>query len=636
MTERRRFLQPGELLAIDPAAITGGPDAFFWLFGPPVFKNERCGDIEVVRVNGPLEYHDDGMGDSYESIVERLKLAFAGQIERCEWRDDEWHEQENENRGGPPKAVALRLDSPGGVVAGLSQTVSKIRAMAKDAGVPLIAYADETAYSAAFALTCACQKLYLPRSGMVGSIGVISTMVDQTRADKKMGLKFVVIASGDEKADGHPHVPITDKMIERERPRVEKLALQFFQDVNRARGIPIDTIRAFQARRFLGSEAVKSRVADGLLSWDEMLETLNRSGLSGQHRPGNSAPPQKKSLAQKSSLGNVSQENLPMDLTLDALIDRTTKAIASEKDPQKLATLGASLEAYKKTKHSIEQHETEEGDDEEDEEDEAAEGDEEGGDAKGDETDRGDEEDEDEEDEDEDEDEDDSKKSKDERKGKRAALIAKYLGKGKIDQAKATALAGQKLEKVKAELGIKPKAAAPSSAPRAAAPAANTSDAAIAAAVRELTGHKDAASAVAALKGLMAGSSELTTRIAQIEKRDRKSERDTMIADALSAKRINPSMAKTLKTKKLAFVEQYLELHKTPLVKGESDLAIAPAASAPASDPLAGVRLDGSAPAKDIYDEAVASAARVGVKVTREQVIATASQMNGKSRTPEV
>jgi ClpP class serine protease len=507
------LIKPGELLAIRSDVVVEDRGAFFWLFAPATSATERCGDVSVIRVNGPLEYHDDGWGESYESIVSRVGKAMSGEDVVDAWRrEHRWDGQPGDPPDAvPSKAIVLRIDSPGGVVAGLGQTVDKLRKMSRDAKVPLYAYVDETCYSAGFALACACEQIVLPRAGFLGSIGVISTLVDQSRADKKMGLRFVVLTSGKRKADGHPHVPISDAMIAEEAPRVIQLAKQFYGIVNRARGVGIDTIRGWEASRFLGAEAKRVGLADAVMGWDEFLGAVTDKFKSDAKETKGLARPVPAVSTSKANKAETS-----MGLDIDALIGRTEKALVAEKDPKKLAALATNLEAYKKTKHSIEKHETEEGEeDDEDEEDDEEESEE----SKGDETDRGDDE---EDDEDEEDDDEDAKKSK------------------------------------------KSKAVVKSPKPRAARP--ESPEASVMAAVIELTGHTDASQAIAALRGLAEGSRQLTQRMAKIEKDTRKANRDTAIDKALNARRITKHEARTLRTKKMAFVEQFLAMRPKAIV----------------------------------------------------------------------
>lgn len=549
--EKRRVLHRGELLAVARDVVKSDDRGdFFWLLGPPSYANERVGSVIVVRICGPLDYHDEGCGDSYECIVKRIEDAFAG---RC--GDDE---------GEKPSAVVLKIDSPGGVVAGLHESIKRVRSMRKDAGIPLIAYVDETAYSAAYAWCCACDEVFLPKSGFCGSIGVISTLVDQTAADKKMGLRFVILTSGARKADGHVHAPITDDMVEEERPRVEELATQFFEDVRVARGIDLDTIRSFEAKRFLGQEAVDAGVADGVMGWSELLADLEAVAQSDSTPLAQPGTPVSSSRGRDRIRESRAQgKNM---LVLNALIARTQSAMKTEKDPTKLLALAGQLEAFKKTKTHIEKHETEEGedegDDEESEESSASEEEQEES-AEGDETDRheddpddeGDDPDDDEED-DEDEAEESSEESEEEAAKSAASAIVRASG--------LTTKSGRRaLHKAATVMIVK--TVRSSAAHR------------VFAAASKITGKKGATAIVAALQGNKEAATKLKRDVAEI-KADRQRERKaSLIENARTAGRITPAEAKSLVGKKLSFVESYLDMRPASTVRRPQDAASPPA-----------------------------------------------------------
>lgn len=551
MSDRRRLIKPGELLAIRPDLVQEDRGAFFWLFPPPAPENERIGCVAVVTVNGPLEYHACADSDSYDAIVSRVREALEG--------DEE---------SGPPGCIVLRIDSPGGVVAGLQQTVDRLRKISRKASVPFYAFADEMAYSAAYAIACACSEIYLPPSAMMGSVGVISTMVDQTKLDAKMGLRFVILTSGKRKADGHPHVPISQAMIDEEAPRVLELARQFYASVKYARGIPMKTIQGFEAGRFLGAEAAKAGLADEVVSWDRFLALVQE-----RHKVTHSPLAQPGTRVSGSPVATRSESN--MALSLDALIDRTQKAASAEKDPTKLSALHAELEAYKKTKHMIEKHETEEGEDDDEDEDEADEEDS----AKGDETDRTDDE-----DDDEDGDDDDGE---DEKKSKKAA-------------------ASSKSRRAAASVKIDPEASK------------------VLAAVLKMTGKKDAASAIAALSGKIEGANALQSDVQALKKKDRKTQRESLITRALADKRISPSQARMLGGKKLGFVEEFLAMHKSAIVQNDSEAHVIP--------PNGGPGANGKIPEalREQYRESLAALENMGVKDAEAKL---ASTLGGKAAT---
>lgn len=381
-SEKRRSLKRGEILAMHPEAIRRDDrGAFFFLFGPSIARNERTGQddkVAVVNVRGPLDQFSDCWGDNYESITNRVIEAMTGvdqvrelkrKRQEAYWMGETDEIDRSEIEPAPPKAVVLRLSSPGGVVSGLWECVKKLRALSEEHGVPLVAYVDEMAASAAYALACACDTIYLPESGIVGSIGVISHMFSVARANDEDGIDVEVIASGDQKVDGNENLPITDAAKSREYTRVMKLARQFFRVVASARGLSPGEVEAFQAGIFLGDDGVDVGLADAVMGWDAFLDEISLAyeGSAVTHS----------NTAQHGSIGTTARSSIMTQLL--ALIAQTKKDLAKAKGAErktlsdKLARLSASLndlQAYKKTTKKMEETKEESEDPPEEEESE--------------------------------------------------------------------------------------------------------------------------------------------------------------------------------------------------------------------------------------------------------------------------
>ena len=78
------------------------------------------------------------------------------------------------------RAIVLDIDSPGGECSGLFDLVDTIVA---GRGVkPIRAILTEVAFSAAYAIASAADRISVPRTGGVGSIGVVCMHVDWSRA----------------------------------------------------------------------------------------------------------------------------------------------------------------------------------------------------------------------------------------------------------------------------------------------------------------------------------------------------------------------------------------------------------------------------------------------------------------------
>jgi len=237
-------------------------------------KFTRMGSVAVVDIHGPLAQRAwDCMGlfggDGYDAIVERMQAAFA-----------------DPKTGG----VLMRLDSPGGEVAGCFEAVRALRAMAQAAGKPLVAYADEMACSAAYALACAADTIVLPDTGAVGSIGVITTIVDRSAQVQASGNKVHVITSGARKADGHPALPVSEDTLAVIQDEIDYLAQVFAREVAASRGLTPEAVLALQAGVFLGEHAIAQHLADHVGGLDLALSiAANRTRPRRPMEPGYAA-----------------------------------------------------------------------------------------------------------------------------------------------------------------------------------------------------------------------------------------------------------------------------------------------------------------------------------------------------------
>lgn len=266
----RKFPAPfGRALAIDPKALE-----FDWDLVSQRPNELLDGAIGVVHILGPLEFKAGGWWfDSYESIAKRIEAALTGKATRPQYGDEGFETVEC----APAKAVILSLDSPGGEAAGATWLHRKIRALRRDYGVPIYAYANEMACSAAYEIASAADEIWLPDTAEIGSIGVIATAFDRTAQNEKIGLDIRLITSGAYKADSHPDRPLDDDIVGRIQAKVDQLAAIFFEVVADARGTSPEAVADLQAGTFIGQAAVDVGIADGVAGWDRFVGIVRSS-----------------------------------------------------------------------------------------------------------------------------------------------------------------------------------------------------------------------------------------------------------------------------------------------------------------------------------------------------------------------
>jgi len=182
-------------------------------------------------------------------------------------------------------SIVVRIDSPGGDVAGCFEASRAIRSAIAKSGKDVFVYVDELCASAAYALACcfATKGILIPPEGQSGSIGVVCRHVDMSKALEKAGLKVTEVTNPDGKTAGFsPYKPLDDEGEARLREMVDTYAATFIQHVASARNIKEKEIRGFNARLFIGGKAVDMGLCDGVASYAEVLARAMGSARNAQ------------------------------------------------------------------------------------------------------------------------------------------------------------------------------------------------------------------------------------------------------------------------------------------------------------------------------------------------------------------
>ena len=170
------------------------------------------------------------------------------------------------------RAVLLDVDSPGGEAAGvfdLSDLVYEARSLK-----PVWAVADEEAFSGAYAIASAAERLIVPRTGGLGSIGVVAVHVDRSARDAMEGFRTTTVYAGAAKNDFNPHETLKDGARQTLQAEVDRVYALFVDTVARNRGLTADAVRATEARLFFGEDAVRAGLADEVGTLRDALAAL--------------------------------------------------------------------------------------------------------------------------------------------------------------------------------------------------------------------------------------------------------------------------------------------------------------------------------------------------------------------------
>lgn len=171
-------------------------------------------------------------------------------------------------------AVLLEIDSGGGEAGGVFDTAYRLRDMAKQSKKPLWAIANEGAMSAAYAIGCAADQVFVTTTAEVGSIGVVACHLDQSQADAIEGMRYTYLFAGEHKVDGNPHQPLSDDVKSLLQADIDALYGQFVQLVASLRGMSEQAVIDTQAKVYRGVDAVAIGLADDIKTKDQVLDLL--------------------------------------------------------------------------------------------------------------------------------------------------------------------------------------------------------------------------------------------------------------------------------------------------------------------------------------------------------------------------
>lgn len=171
------------------------------------------------------------------------------------------------------KSIVLRIDSPGGTVAGTYDLVDDVASAKK----PVFAYIEDCGCSAAYAVASAARQVFANSSALVGSIGTYAVMIDASKAAERMGLLVHVVRAGKFKGAGTPGTVITQEQLDAEQRLVDSLNEHFIASVARGRRASPDSVRGLaDGSVHVAGEAKRLGLIDRVASFDEMLAFARR------------------------------------------------------------------------------------------------------------------------------------------------------------------------------------------------------------------------------------------------------------------------------------------------------------------------------------------------------------------------
>jgi signal peptide peptidase SppA len=104
-------------------------------------------------------------------------------------------------------AVALVINSPGGSAVQSHLLYARIRQLASEKKLPVLAFVEDVAASGGYMIACAADEIICDPSSIVGSIGVMGASFGFQEALKKLGIERRIYTAGEHKVSLDPFLP---------------------------------------------------------------------------------------------------------------------------------------------------------------------------------------------------------------------------------------------------------------------------------------------------------------------------------------------------------------------------------------------------------------------------------------------
>jgi protease IV len=194
----------------------------------------------MIEVNGVISPGSDA---SAERINSALQAAFK-----------------DKNTQG----VVVRINSPGGSPVQAQTIYGEMRRLRKKhPDIPLYAVVEDVCASGGYFVAVGADRIYVAKSSIVGSIGVLMNGFGFTGLMDKLGVERRLITAGDNKGMLDPFSPLDEKDLKHARQMVDDIHQQFIGVVREGRGKRLkETPDMFSGLIWTGQKSVDLGLAD--------------------------------------------------------------------------------------------------------------------------------------------------------------------------------------------------------------------------------------------------------------------------------------------------------------------------------------------------------------------------------------
>jgi serine protease SohB len=182
------------------------------------------------------------------------------------------------------RAVALIINSPGGSPSQSHLIFRRIRQLAEEKKLPVLAFVEDVGASGGYMLACAADEIICNDFSIVGSIGVVGASFGFHELMEKVGIERRLYTSGDRKVMLDPFLPQKPDDVKRIKAIQQDIHAHFIALVKERRGSRLNGAdkTLFSGEFWTAQKAVDLGLADGI---GDMRSTLRERYGDKVHTP---------------------------------------------------------------------------------------------------------------------------------------------------------------------------------------------------------------------------------------------------------------------------------------------------------------------------------------------------------------
>ena len=213
--------------------------------------------VGMIDINGPLTYKPTGWeamcgGASYQQIEQDfLTLAKAG-----------------------AKIIITMGDTPGGEAYGCFEAAKRLREIADEYDVRWVAYNDGLVASAGYALMCPADIIFTNPDARTGSIGIVVTLMNDSKALAQKGFERTYVYAGENKVAVDDEGNFRQEYLADLQMNVDVWYMKFVKHVSDHRPMSENEVRGTKAAVFLAEDALLNHLVDKKATRQEFAEYI--------------------------------------------------------------------------------------------------------------------------------------------------------------------------------------------------------------------------------------------------------------------------------------------------------------------------------------------------------------------------